>query len=53
MELAFGPCLKTFFGGVAASPLPDRIHQLAKALEDALERGDLCPQKKLGSRPSL
>jgi hypothetical protein len=53
MQLALGPCLKTFFDGVTASPLPDRIQQLAKALEDALERGDLCPQNKLGSRPSL
>ncbi len=52
-ELALGSCLKSFFDGVTASPIPDRIQQLAKALEDALERGDLCPQKKLGSRPSL
>jgi len=53
MELALGPCLKTFFDGVTASPIPDRIQQLAKALEDALERGDLCPKTKLGSRSSL
>jgi hypothetical protein len=52
MELALGPCLKTFFDGVTASPIPDRIQQLAKALEDALERGDLCQQNKLGSRAS-
>jgi hypothetical protein len=53
MELALGPCLKSFFDGVTASPIPERIQQLAKALEDALERGDICQQGKLGSRPSL
>jgi hypothetical protein len=53
VELALGPCLKTFFDGVTSGPIPDRIQQLAKALEDALERGDLCQQKKLGSQPSL
>jgi len=52
-ELALGSRLKTFFDGVTASPIPDRIQQLAKALEDALERGDLCQQNKLGSRASL
>ncbi len=52
MELAFGSCLKSFFDGVTASPIPDRIQQLAKALEDALERGDLRPQDTLGARPS-
>jgi hypothetical protein len=53
VELALGSCLKSFFDGVTASPIPDRIQQLAKALEDALDRGDLCHQNKLGSRPSL
>jgi hypothetical protein len=52
MELALGSCLKTFFDGVTASPMPDRIQQLAKALEDALDRGDICPQDPLASRPS-
>jgi len=52
IELALGPCLKTFFDGVTASPIPDRIQQLAKALEDALERGDLCSQNTLSARPS-
>jgi hypothetical protein len=52
MDLALGPCLKSFFDGVTATPIPERIQQLAKALEDALERGELCPQAKLGSRPS-
>jgi len=53
MEQALGSCLKTFFDGVVASPIPDRIQQLAKALEDALDSGDLCAKNKLGSRPSL
>ncbi len=53
MELALGSCLKSFFDGVTASPIPDRIQQLAKALEDALDRGDIRHQNKLGSRPSL
>jgi hypothetical protein len=52
-ELAFGSCLKSFFDGVTSSPIPDRIQQLAKALEDALERDDLYAQDKLSSRPSL
>jgi hypothetical protein len=52
MELALGSCLKTFFDGVTASPIPDRIQQLAKALEEALERGDLRPKDALSSRPS-
>jgi hypothetical protein len=45
--------LKSFFDGVTSSPIPDRIQQLAKALEDALERDDLYAQDKLSSRPSL
>jgi hypothetical protein len=53
MELALGSCLKSFFDGVTASPIPDRIQQLAKALEDALDRGDLGHQNKLGSRSPL
>jgi hypothetical protein len=52
MELALGSCLKTFFDGVTASPIPDRIQQLAKALEDALERGDLRPKESITSRPT-
>jgi len=52
VELALGSCLKSFFDGVTASPVPDRIQQLAKALEDALERGDLRPQDTLSARPS-
>jgi hypothetical protein len=52
MELALGSCLKSFFGGVTASPIPERIQQLAKALEDALDRGDICTQDALASRPS-
>ncbi len=51
MELALGSCLKTFFDGVTVSPIPDRIQQLAKALEDALERGDLRCKDALTSRP--
>jgi hypothetical protein len=50
MELALGSCLKSFFDGVTASPIPERIQLLAKALEDALDRGDICQQSKLGSR---
>jgi hypothetical protein len=53
MELALGSCLKSFFDGVTASPIPERIQQLAKALEDALDRGDICSKDALGSRPSL
>ncbi len=45
MELALGSCLKTFFDGVTASPIPDRIQHLARALEDALERGELRRQE--------
>ena len=37
-----GACLKTFFDGVTTScPMPDRLLELADALEAALERGDL------------
>ena len=53
VEQALGSCLKSFFAGVVASPIPDRIQQLAIALEDALDRGDLRTQDALGSRPSL
>jgi hypothetical protein len=52
VEQALGSCLKTFFDGVVASPIPDKIQQLARALEDALDRGDLRPQDALGSRSS-
>jgi hypothetical protein len=52
VEQALGSCLKTFFDGVVASPVPDRIQQLAKALEDALDSGDLFSHDACGSRPS-
>jgi hypothetical protein len=54
VEQALGSCLKTFFDGVVASPIPDKIQQLAKALEDALDRGDLCGKdQRLGRSPRL
>jgi hypothetical protein len=49
---ALGSCLKTFFDGVVASPIPDRIQQLAKALEDALDSGDLLAKESCRSRAS-
>jgi hypothetical protein len=54
VEQALGSRLKTFFDGVVASPIPDKIQQLAKALEDALDRGDLRPQDlRRGHSPRL
>jgi hypothetical protein len=53
IELTLGSCLKTFFDGVSSSPIPDRIQQLAKALEDALDHGELRAHDGFGSRPSL
>jgi hypothetical protein len=45
--------LKTFFDEVVVGPLPDRIQQLAMALEDALDRGDLCKKDARGPRRAL
>ena len=42
-----GDQLKVVFGEVASEPMPDRLRQLAEALEDALQRGELAP----GARP--
>ncbi len=36
-----GDDLKQMFGQLTAGPLPDRIVQLADALEEAFRRGDL------------
>jgi hypothetical protein len=33
--------LKTVFDGLTAAPLPDKLMQLADALEEAFQRGDL------------
>jgi len=51
VDRALGSCLKTFFDEVVASPIPDKIQQLARALEDALDRGDLRPQDLRRGRP--
>jgi hypothetical protein len=38
---ALGGRLKTYFDQLTESPPPDRLMQLAEALEEALEQGDL------------
>ena len=37
-----GDQLKVLFGDIAREPMPDRLRQLAEALEDAFQRGELC-----------
>lgn len=36
-----GGQLKSLFGGLTSGPMPDRLAQLADALEEAFERGEL------------
>ena len=43
-----GAELKCMFEGLTAGPMPDRLLQLADALEEAFQRGDL-----FETRPSL
>jgi len=38
-----GDQLKVVFGELAREPMPDRLRELAQALEDALQRGELGP----------
>jgi hypothetical protein len=52
MEQAMGSRLKTFFDGAITGPIPDRMQQLGKALEDALDRGDIRQHDSSGARPS-
>jgi hypothetical protein len=41
LDRALGGRLKTYFDQLTESPPPDRLVQLAEALEEALEQGDL------------
>jgi hypothetical protein len=36
-----GDRLKVLFGDLARDPMPDRMRQLAEALEEAMQRGEL------------
>jgi hypothetical protein len=40
-----GDKLKVLFGDLARDPMPDRMRQLAEALEDAMQRGELGRRK--------
>ena len=40
-QSCLGDSLKSFFGGLTSSPIPDRLMQLADELEAAFERGEL------------
>jgi hypothetical protein len=42
-----GAELKTMFESLTAGPMPDRLLQLADALEDAFQRGDLFDEHSL------
>lgn len=36
-----GDRLKTMFGDLAREPVPDRLRQLAEALDEAMQRGEV------------
>ncbi len=41
LEQPLGDQLKTYFDGLTAGPVPDRLLRLTEALEAAFERGEL------------
>ena len=44
-----GAELKTLFEALTAGPMPDRLLQLADALEEAFQKGDLFEPRNLDS----
>ena len=50
IEQPLGDQLKTYFDGLVAGPVPDRLLILTEALEAAFERGELqrgvCPSRR-------